>query len=248
MKILILIMLVFANIISMEIDIMKDFKSEEVQNYAYSVSFPPKEFSGYVQPPKAFQIIVDSGKSFVPDLIASLNDKNGKIRLSSFLALNSITNKNFGSYKDYLFNENMRENISKWNDWWRSNKNKSQKEWLIIDLNSNDIGTKKRAIIKIGNLYKTKAIPDLRKTLSDSSVFNIAVQTLAKISDPYVITYLVNDFLTSDYLVTRQDGIKYLKIMTGQTFEYDPKANEKERAKSIVKWKKWLETNKKNRD
>jgi hypothetical protein len=103
-------------------------------------------------PPREYSDVVDCGKPAVPGLIKLITNKDGYIGDAASGALDEITNRRFGTHEpapdppDAVQRAAVAENYRKW---WEENKAKSETDWLLADIGSND-EQGRAAIYKLG--------------------------------------------------------------------------------------------------
>jgi hypothetical protein len=194
--------------------------------------------------PKEFAEVVQLGRDAVPFLIGRLDDSDGSVRFAALLALTRITNKRFGQgadfYRDGRSNRRKRiETIELWERWWRTNRCKSDEDWLIDDLRSRDELTRKTAATKLGERGVVAAIPELRELLRDPELSFHAARSLAVLGDGCAVPFLVRLYLTNELYCGM--GIDLLEKLTGETMGFDPQGSEESRGAAIKKWEEWIE-------
>ena len=165
------------------------------------------------------------------------------------VALTRITGLSFGNSKVFLLNDEkdrIESNriISDWKKWWHENTSKTKVDWLIEALDSGSFENAKSAALLLGRLNDQSAVPPLINLIKNgnSELTFYAVESLALLSSMTAVPYLVVLYLANDNLEYRKKGIKYLKRLTGNEFDYDASATIRSRNKVIEKWNNWLRT------
>lgn len=221
------------------------FESNEFEDYV--VKQISADSNSIIAQPDKFVEITNFGKKIVPCLIKTLSDQKYSARIGAYWALRVITNKSFGStdvYKNKNWDDISRIN-SHWIEWWIENSNKTQEEWFLEDLNSNDQNLRKTAIWKFVDLKDKSVIPTLQKYLKDPRInFDVAC-VLGDLGDKSIVPFLIKNGLENTNEYYRNWAILVLKHLANETFGFDPNESFASRNISVDKWKKWWKQNQK---
>jgi hypothetical protein len=197
-------------------------------------------------PPKEYSDAVDCGKPAVPGLVRLITSQDGYIGDAAWGALDEITNGRFGPHGPYEPAPNPpdaaeRATVAeKYQKWWNENKTKSETDWLLADLGSDD-EQGRSAIHKLGASGDRAAIPALKSLLGNRHLCPWAAVALARLGDESAVPVLIDYYMASDSEPLRERGICEAYALTGQTMDFNPNGTQEERQEALKRWHRWYE-------
>lgn len=113
---------------------------------------------------------------------------------------------------------------------------------MLADLASPTGSTRWQAVQSLGKTRDPRVVPHLVPLLADSDIFvRMAVaRLLGELGSHTAIPALI-DALEDAEVTVRESAHASLRKLSGQSFPYDPKARDGERAKRIKAWRDWWE-------
>lgn len=234
--------------------LVKMFDNTDIKNYVDKESkiLPDQAIDPNI---KEYYKVIKTGKDVVPNLVELLQSDKYWLRVVAWEMLKRITNREFGSFEIYFDKQNkfikQREEVdTKWENWWKENKNRTRMEWLIKDLHtgSSEVVVV-QAIMLIArndqNSFSNKKIyKELKNMLADKRYNAFAAYALVKLNDLCSIEHLIKINLYNKEYLPRSIGFMQLNKIANQTFDYDPNQSVDHNKNSIQKWKNWWELNK----
>jgi PBS lyase HEAT-like repeat-containing protein len=221
--------------------LLRRFDQSSVANF--DKAMPSAKHGQVFLPPNEYSDVVDCGKPAVPGLIRLIANRDGYIGDAAWGALDEITNRRFGTHEpapnppDAVQRAAVAEKYQKW---WEENKAKSETDWLLADIGSND-EQGREAIHKLGISGDRAAIPALKSLLGNTYLGPRAAVALARLGDESAVPVLVDYYMASDSEPLRETGICEAYALTGQTMNFNPNGSPEERKEALKRWHRWHE-------
>lgn len=215
--------------------------------------------SGFINPGCLNSVRIDNSdkKSIAAFLVNEIsNKKKGKgYRASLLFDLQKITchkvKPQFYKHGLVVFDDDSTENyvIKNWKKWWDDNKTFTYLEWNINALNNEEY-SKYNVSVAISNLSELNdslVVPHLINRIDTTIFFNhnnynsMLVGALVKLKAKEIIPFIIKYYLSASPKYVREDGIKYLEKLTGETLDYKPLSSKKMRLAAIKRWWEYWE-------
>jgi hypothetical protein len=111
---------------------------------------------------------------------------------------------------------------------------------LLADLASATGSTRWQAVQSLGKTRDPRVVPHLVPLLDDSDIFvRMAVARLLGDLESHTAIPALIQALEDEEVTVRESALHSLRKLSGQSFPYDPKARDSERAKRIKAWQDW---------
>lgn len=134
--------------------------------------------------------------------------------------------------------------LDQWDRWWLQNRNRSAIDWSI-DALKNSYPKYSRSVA-IGNLEEigdsAKAADPLFKALDTvdfeyhGNLNSQIIPVLAQFKERRIIPFIIRYHLQDDFKYRRENGVKYLREVTGKTLGYSATSPYVQRKAAITRW------------